>query len=84
MHFSAFQSKERPKNHAKNFLMLLFDHYVSKIYQKVPNWFNIRVWPKGFCHPFRSLWNDFCRDQGLISTDHERSIFMFDLLPFIF
>ena len=35
--------------------MLLFDHYISKTYQKVPSCINVRVWPKGFCQPLRPL-----------------------------
>ena len=35
--------------------MLLFYHYISKRYQKVKSCINLRVRPKGFCHPLRPL-----------------------------
>ena len=39
--------------------MLLFDHLVSKRYQKVPSCINLGVWSKWFCHPLRPLCTDF-------------------------
>ena len=50
-----FKATKDPKIILKITLMLLFDHFMSKRYQKVPSCINLRVWTKGFCHPLQPL-----------------------------
>ena len=49
-HWSSHLGRRKTKNHAKIVLMLLFDHYVLKTYQKVQSCINLRAWTKGFHH----------------------------------
>ena len=53
--FSSLKQRKTKKSCWKIVLILLFDHCIFKRYQKVPSWINLRVWPKGFCHPLRPL-----------------------------
>ena len=64
--FQLFKAKKYPKMISKIVLMLIFDHIISKRYQKVQCCIILKVWPNGFCHPLRPLCN--ARSQPRLSA----------------
>ena len=54
-------------------LVLLFDHFISKRYQKVPSWINLRVWHNGFCHLLWPLCTVFLKK--IRQVDYGENIF---------
>ena len=63
--FNLCKAKKYPKKISKIVLMLIFDHFISKRYQKVQFCINLRVWPNGFCHPLRPLCTGRLRDDKI-------------------